>query len=102
MVAYGEFRSSFNKDPNDCRILFYGIQYIIDIHIARRWTRDDLIRAETFCQTHNVGGTHFPFPKDLFIKVLRELLFNILWYEISLLVHRGERWIFSRANSSIG
>lgn len=28
MVAYGEMRQAYDKDPNDNRIVFYGIRYM--------------------------------------------------------------------------
>ncbi|KAJ1653552.1 hypothetical protein IWQ61_006346 [Dispira simplex] len=72
MVAYGEFRKSFAKDTHDQRMVYYGIRYIIENHIARRWTMEDVQRAEAFFNTHNSGDTAFPFPKELFIKIVEE------------------------------
>ncbi|KAI9142446.1 nicotinate phosphoribosyltransferase family-domain-containing protein [Paraphysoderma sedebokerense] len=72
MVAYGEFRTSYDKDPNETRIVFYGIRYIIENYIAKPWTMQDLILAETFWNTHNAGYTKFPFPKDLFLRMITE------------------------------
>ena len=69
MTAYGEFRSSFDKDPDDHRIVAYGIRYLIENYVAIPWTEEDLNKAEDFFSTHNAGGTPFPFPKDLFLKV---------------------------------
>ncbi|KAJ1675269.1 hypothetical protein EV182_001597 [Spiromyces aspiralis] len=68
-VAYGEFRTSFNKDLNDHRMVFYGIRYIIDNYITKRWTERDVALTEAFLATHNTGFTEFPFPKELFMKV---------------------------------
>ncbi|KAG0314706.1 hypothetical protein BGZ99_007913 [Dissophora globulifera] len=72
MVAYGEMRQAYDKDPNDQRIVFYGIRYIIENYIAKKWTMQDILQAEIFFATHNAGFTPFPFPKDLFIKVVKE------------------------------
>ncbi|KAF9567241.1 hypothetical protein EC968_003475 [Mortierella alpina] len=69
MVAYGEMRQAYDKDPNDNRIVFYGIRYLIENYIAKRWTLQDVAQAELFFSTHNAGFTEFPFPKDLFLKV---------------------------------
>lgn len=68
-MAYGECRTSFNKDTEDSRIVFYGLGYILEKYINRKWTIDDLLETERFCQTHNAGKTPFPWPKDLFTKV---------------------------------
>jgi nicotinamide phosphoribosyltransferase len=67
--AYGEFRTSFEKDPTDGRLVFYGIRHIIEHYIAKRWTSVDVQLAEAFFKTHNAGHTPFPFPKDLFERV---------------------------------
>ncbi|KAF8960289.1 hypothetical protein BGZ46_001605 [Entomortierella lignicola] len=72
MVAYGEMRQAYDKDPNDNRIVFYGIRYIIENYIAKKWTLQDVEKAEIFFSTHNAGFTPYPFPKDLFIKIVKE------------------------------
>jgi hypothetical protein len=38
MVAYGEFRCPFEKDPDDARIVLWGLRYIIETHINIKWT----------------------------------------------------------------
>lgn len=72
MVAYGEFRSPFAKDPEDSRFVFYGMRYIIDNYVAVQWTEQDVEMADMFYSTHNAGFKPFPFPKDLFLKFVRE------------------------------
>lgn len=72
MVAYGEFRTGYNDDREDTRILFYGIRYVIENYIAVRWTLEDVEKAEIFFKTHNAGYTDFKFPKDLFLKFIEE------------------------------
>jgi nicotinic acid phosphoribosyltransferase len=72
MVAYGEFRSPFEKDKNDERLVFYGIRYIIDNFVSRPWTHWDVEMAESFFATHNAGYAKFPFPKELFMKFVKE------------------------------
>ncbi|KAG0215275.1 hypothetical protein BGX28_000494 [Mortierella sp. GBA30] len=72
MVAYGEMRQAYDKDPNDNRIVFYGIRYLIENYIAKQWTMQDVEQAEVFFSTHNAGSTPFPFPKDLFLKIVKE------------------------------
>ena len=72
MVAYGEFRTPFEHDKEDERIVFYGIRYVIENYVARPWTLWDVEMADRFFQTHNAGNSVFPFPKDLFLKFIRE------------------------------
>ena len=69
MVAYGEFRCGFNKDSVDTRIFFYGIRFIVENYIAKKYTVEDVEQAAAFFATHNAGATAYPFPKDLFLKV---------------------------------
>jgi hypothetical protein len=51
------------------RIIFYGIRYIIEHHVSRRWTLQDLELAKRFFHSHNADFRMFPFPEDLFRKV---------------------------------
>ena len=69
MTAYGEFRAGYDKDKVDTRIVFYGIRYLIEQYISKPFTLQDVEQASAFFATHNAGGTPYPFPKDLFIKV---------------------------------
>lgn len=69
MVAYGEFREPFGQDH---RIVFYGMNYIIDKYLNRQWTHEELIEAEKFYSNHNAGQTSYPFPKDLFESFIEE------------------------------
>ncbi|KAJ1937601.1 hypothetical protein GGF37_005139, partial [Kickxella alabastrina] len=59
-VAYAEFRHGFNNDSSDERMVFYGLQYIIDQYINRRWTAEDVEMSNHFFSTHNTGHTAFP------------------------------------------
>jgi len=72
MVAYGEFRNSFEKNKDDDRIVLYGIRYFVENYLEHRWTIEDVERSEHFYKTHNVGNTPFLFPKDLFLKFIKE------------------------------
>ena len=71
MSAYGSFRKSF-PDMNDNRFVFYGIRYIIENYISKKWTIFDVQMAEQFFNTYNVGYTSHPFPKELFLKFIEE------------------------------
>ncbi|KAF8927275.1 hypothetical protein BGZ47_002241 [Haplosporangium gracile] len=72
MVAYGEMRQAYDKDPTDNRMVAYGIRYIIENYVAKRWTLQDVDQAKEFFKTHNAGFTPFPFPADLFKKIVNE------------------------------
>lgn len=54
MIAYGEFRSSYNNDKIDHRIVFYGIRYVIENYVAKQWTEQDVQKTDLFFKTHNV------------------------------------------------
>jgi nicotinic acid phosphoribosyltransferase len=72
MVAYGEFRTPFEKDKEDERMVFYGIRYIVETYLSRKWTPWDVEAADKFFSTHNAGYQRLPFPKELFLKFIRE------------------------------
>lgn len=40
--------------------------------MSRKWTIEDLKKSEEFLSTHNAGYEPFPFPKDLFLKFIKE------------------------------
>lgn len=71
MSAYGECRKSY-PDVDDDRIVFYGIRYIVDNYLNKQWTVEDVEKADKFYSTHNVGFSEYPFPKDLFLKFVKE------------------------------
>ncbi|ORY47722.1 NAPRTase-domain-containing protein [Rhizoclosmatium globosum] len=76
MVAYSEFRSAYGKDTQDQRIVLYGVRYIVQNYLEKPWTQQDLDDAVIFFKTHKatLDGSHteFPFPKDLFQKMIDE------------------------------
>ena len=77
MVAYGEFRSPYpikmkGESSSDTRVLFQGMRYILENYIAVPWTVEDVENAEKFYKTHNAGNTEYPFPKELFMKFVKE------------------------------
>lgn len=72
MVAYGEFRAPYEKDESDTRFVFYGIRYVIENYISHQWTIEDVQKAEKFYSTHNAGKTPYPFPHELFLKIVHE------------------------------
>jgi len=81
MVAYGEFRNAYNKDPTDTRFVWYGIRYIVQTYLEKQWTLEDLDKADKFYSTHNAGNRPFPFPRDLFAKFIKE---NDGWFPLKL------------------
>ncbi|KAL6061064.1 NAPRTase domain-containing protein [Balamuthia mandrillaris] len=72
MVAYGEFRKGFNGDKEDVRFVFCGMRYLVETFLNRRWTLEDVDKAERFYATHNAGRTPYPWPADLFRKFIKE------------------------------
>ena len=38
MVAYGEFRAAYRGVKDDQRFVFFGIRYIVENYLERRWT----------------------------------------------------------------
>jgi len=72
MVAYGEFRAPYEGDSSDTRFIFTGMRYIIENFIAVPWTVEDVERADMFYKTHNAGFQPYPYPKDLFMKFVKE------------------------------
>lgn len=72
MVAYGAFRSGFSGDKEDNRLVFYGMRYLLENFLHRRWTMEDVDRADSFFKHHNAGGTAYPFPRHLFEKIVCE------------------------------
>lgn len=71
MVAYGEFRTPFTGS-DDQRFLFYGIRYVVENYLNHKWTVEEVERADLFYKTHNAGYTPFQFPKELFLKFIKE------------------------------
>lgn len=47
-TQYGEFRTGYNKDEQDSRILVYGLRYILENYVMRPWTADDVEKADIF------------------------------------------------------
>jgi len=73
MTAYGEFRAQYKGvGCDDDRFIFYGMRHCIENIVNRPWTVADVDAAEAFYKTHNAGGTPYPFPKDLFLKFIKE------------------------------
>jgi len=72
LVAYGEFRTGLNHDQSDTRIVVFGIRFLVEKILQRRWTMKELEDAEKFYRTHKTGNAEFPFPKELFRKFIIE------------------------------
>jgi nicotinic acid phosphoribosyltransferase len=71
MVAYGSCRTGYKGMPDD-RLVMYGMDYIIDNYISRQWTMQDVEIAKKHYAKHNVGNTPYPWPEDLFIRIVEE------------------------------
>lgn len=73
LVAYGEFRTAFDRDTRDNRIALFGIRFIVERVLLRKWTLRDVELAEAFYKTHKAPDySEFPFPKHLFEKFINE------------------------------
>jgi nicotinic acid phosphoribosyltransferase len=72
MVAYSELRCGYNKDKEDTRILFYGIGYILEHYVNKKWSMDDIEKSEQFFAGHNAAFSSFEWPKDLFLKIVKK------------------------------
>lgn len=72
MVAYGGFRCGYGKDTTDLRMVHYGIRYLVETYLHRRWTQGDVDAAAAFFKTHCAGSTPLPWPEDLFTKIVTE------------------------------
>lgn len=71
MSAFGGFRTPYpNLDDN--RFVVYGLRYIIENYISIQWTEKDIEEAQSFYNTFNLGYTTLPFPKDIFLKFVKE------------------------------
>ncbi|KAF8064566.1 hypothetical protein HT031_003366 [Scenedesmus sp. PABB004] len=71
MVAYGEFRRGFAGDEADTRLVVYGLRYALENYVLRRWTAEDVERADAFYRSHLAPGHGaFPFPKELFTRIV--------------------------------
>lgn len=47
-MQYGEFRGGFDKDKEDTRLVFYGVRYLVENYVSRRWTMEDIEKAVVF------------------------------------------------------
>ena len=56
----------------DTRVVVYGIRYIVENFLEKRWTMADVELAAHFYSTHGAMGSAFPFPRHLFEKFVLE------------------------------
>ena len=47
-MQYGEFRSGFDRDTEDTRMVVYGIRYLLETYLHRQWTIEDVEKADKF------------------------------------------------------
>jgi nicotinic acid phosphoribosyltransferase len=69
-TAYAEFRKPFSEE--DHRIVLFGTRYLVENILEHQYTVEEVEQAVRFLSTHNAGGTEYPFPKDLFLKFIKE------------------------------
>ena len=63
---------SGQHDEVDTRVVVYGIRYIVENFLEKRWTMADVELAAHFYSTHGALGAEFPFPRHLFEKFVLE------------------------------
>ncbi len=47
-LQYAEFRTGFDKDKDDARLIFFGLRYILETFVSRQWTQADVTKAALF------------------------------------------------------
>lgn len=48
LLQYGEFRNGYDKDKEDTRLVVYGIRYLVENYLLRRWSVQDVEQADAF------------------------------------------------------
>lgn len=71
MTAYVEARKPF-RGGDDQRIVHMGAQYFVDKYLSDPITHQDIDEAVEFYATHNVMNNPYPFPEDLFRRIVNE------------------------------
>lgn len=72
-LQYGEFRSGYDGDEEDKRIVWYGIRYVVEHFVNRKWTMKDVEMADAFYSQHGAPAYGpYPYPRDLFVKFITE------------------------------
>ena len=55
------------------RLVWYGIRYILEQYIEKKWTKDDVKKADLFYSRHQApNNSAYPYPRDLFLKFIKE------------------------------
>lgn len=60
-MQYGAFRKPYKNregmphDPNDSRLLFYGVRYLVESYLMCKWTMDDVDKAANFYRCAKKG-----------------------------------------------
>lgn len=62
----------FGKSKSILESILTFPSYIVETYLNRQWTLEDVERADKFYNTHNAGNKPYPWPKDLFIKFIKE------------------------------
>ena len=61
-MQYGEFRSGFDRDTEDTRMVVYGIRYLLETYLHRQWTIEDVEKADNFyrsgCFAQSAAAEH--------------------------------------------
>ena len=70
MTAYYTHRGPLLVD--DRRIVFFGMRYQYETILNRQITMEDIEVADEYLTAHGVAKSQFPYPRDLFLKVVEE------------------------------
>lgn len=68
--TYFSFRKPF--DPNDNRMVFFGMRWLIEKYFTKPVTQEDFDEAEDYFAHHNLGGTQYPWPKEDWQKIVND------------------------------
>lgn len=71
-IAYAECRRGGWPNPDDDRIVLYGLRYHIEKYLNRRVTNLDVEEAADLMSTYGPGQTTHPFPLDLMKQIVAE------------------------------
>lgn len=71
MTAYYTHRKN-TLSTEDHRIVFFGMAWWYESMLSQPITWADLEEADLYLSTHGVAGQPYPYPRDLFEKIIRE------------------------------
>jgi hypothetical protein len=64
LSQYGEFRTGFNGDKEDTRMVVWGLRYVLENYVMRQWTVEDVERADIFYRYSSRQGAAARYRKE--------------------------------------